>query len=270
MTRMRSLTVLLTLLSIGLTGTMTYAADAEAQSTPTSPAKRPVRITIYPLLVQAPIFGAKVDLPSIPGGGGGGGGDETADVNGSTDVKLNAAYLAGLMVETDRVFAEASGTWADISADRQAPRINVKTKTLLFGARAGVRVFSGISATGGVRHLSTDLDVTIELPNAGRTIQGKTKPGYWDPMVGVDWRGDRGRWAFNASFEGGGFGVGTDEDLVAQVRADYRVGFFDLRLGYQFNHIKATIADVTIGQYSRKLVMEQTLNGPVVGFGLTF
>jgi hypothetical protein len=231
-------------------------------------------VTIYPLLVQAPIFGASVDLPqlpSVPGGGGGGGGNgESGDVSGSTNVKLNAAYLAGFLVQTDRLFVEANGTWADVSADRQLPRVNVGTKTLIAEVRGGVRVFKGISATGGVHHLSTDLDVTLDLPNQGITLEGRAKPGFWDPMIGADWRIVLGRWDLDAFFEGGGFGVGTDVDLDGQVRGDYRLGHFDLRIGYGFTHVKSTVADVSIGQFQRTLVLNQTLHGPSVGFGITF
>jgi len=272
MTRLPALFAL-TFLSIGLTGTLAYGADPAQASAPTA-AKRPWRVTIYPLLVQAPIFGASVDLPtlpSVPGGGGGGGGNgESGDVNGSTDVKLNAAYLAGFLVQADRWFAEANGTWADVSAERQLPRVNVKTKTLIAAARGGVRVFKGLSATGGFHHLSTDLDVSLDLPNQGITLQGRAKPGFWDPMVGADWRVELGRWDLDAYFEGGGFGVGTDVDLDGGVRGDYRLGHFDLRIGYGFTHLKSTIADVSIGQFRRTLVLNQTLHGPSVGFGITF
>jgi hypothetical protein len=273
LTRTRALFAL-TFLWIGLTASLGYAADPAQQPDPNA-GKRKVRVTIYPLLVQAPIFGASVDLPPLPsgpggGGGGGNGGGESGDVSGSTNVSLNAAYLAGFLVETDRWFVEGSGTWADISADRTLPRVNVGTKTLIANARGGWRLFKDISATGGVHHLSTDLDVTLQLPNLDQTIEGRAKPGFWDPMIGVDWRRDHGRWAFDANFEGGGFGVGTDVDLFGEVRADYRFGHFDLRIGYAFTHLKATIADVSIGQFQRTLVINQTLHGPSVGFGITF
>lgn len=272
MTRLRVLFAL-TFLSIGLTGTLAYGADPAQAPAPT-PAKRPWRVTIYPLLVQAPIFGASVDLPPLPslppGGGGGGGNGEGGDVNGSTDVKLNAAYLAGFLVQANRWFVEANGTWADVSAERQLPRVNVKTKTLVASARGGWRVFKGLSATGGFHHLSTDLDVTLDLPSVDRTIEGRAKPGFWDPMIGADWRIVLGRWDLDAFFEGGGFGVGTDVDLDGQVRADYRLGIFDLRIGYGFTHVKSTVADVSIGQFQRTLVLNQTLHGPSIGFGITF
>jgi len=258
-----------TILSITLTATVVRADDS-GQAPGATASKRPVTVVIYPLLVQAPLFGASIDLPAIPSGPGGGGGGESGHVRGSTDVSLNTAYLAGFLVETSRVFVEASGTWADVSAERQSPLVSVKTKTLLFGARAGVRLFKGISATGGVHHVSMDLTATLDAPNLATPLEGTAKPGYWDPMIGVDWRGRFGRWTLQSGFEGGGFGVGTDVDLSGEARADYRIGFFDLRFGYGFTHVKATVADVKIGQFQRTLVASQTLYGPNLGFGIAF
>ena len=252
-----------TFLSISLTG-----AVAHGQVPDPNAGKRPVRVVIYPILVQSPLFGASINLPALPSDPGGG--DESGAVSGSTDVSLNTAFLAGFLVETDRVFVEASGTWADISADRELPRVSVKTKTLLFTARGGVRVFKGVSATVGVHHLTMDLDAALDLPSLGTTLEGSTKPGYWDPMLGVDWRGRHGRWDFQASFEGGGFGVGTDVDLGAEVRVDYRIGWFDLRLGYSISHLEASVADVSIGRFRRTLEFSQTLHGPNIGLGIAF
>jgi hypothetical protein len=256
----------ITVLSLSLTATGAHAQDASQAPNPNA-GKRPVKVVIYPLLVQTPLFGASLDLPALPGGGGG---EEGGAAGGSTDVSLNTAYLVGVLVEANRVFVEASGTWADVSADRQSPRLTVKTDTLLAQARGGVRLFKGVSATGGVHHVDMDLDATLELPRLGRTLEGSATPGYWDPMVGLDWRGQHGRWNFQTSFEGGGFGVGTDVDLTGEARADYRLGWFDMRFGYSVSHIEATILDVSIGQFQRTLKVSQTLHGPNVGVGIAF
>jgi hypothetical protein len=257
-----------TFLSISLTGTVARGDDSGQTPAPNA-GKRPFKVVIYPLLVQTPLYGASIDLPALPSAPPGGGG-ESGDVSGSTDISLNAAYLAGFLIETDRVFVEMNGTWADVSADRQSPHVSVKTKTLLFEARGGVRVFKGISATGGIHHVSMDLDATLDLPSVGRSLEGRAKPAYWDPMLGVDWRGQHGRWEFQTGFEGGGFGVGTDVDLSGTMRADYRIGWFDLRFGYSISHLEATILDVSIGQFQRKVVVNQTLHGPEFGFGIAF
>jgi hypothetical protein len=49
-----------------------------------------------------------------------------------------------------------------------------------------------------------------------------------------------GRWTFDAAFQGGGFGVGTDVDLHGDFYADRHVGdHFDRRLGYATLHGRA-------------------------------
>jgi hypothetical protein len=255
--------------SLSLTATVARGQDAGQMPDPNA-GKRPVRVVIYPILVQTPLYGASIELPALPGGGTGGDGDESGEVSGSTGVSLNAAYLFGFLVETDRVFVEGSATWADISADRESPRVSLETRTLLFELRSGVRVFKGISATGGVHHVSMEVDALLDLPRLGKSLEGTAKPGYWDPMIGVDWRGRRGRWDLQAGFEGGGFGVGTDVDLSATMRVDYRIGWFDMRFGYSVSHLEATVRDVSIGSFRRELRINQTLHGPNFGIGIAF
>jgi hypothetical protein len=251
------------------------ATRADAQENTPTTKHQGVEVTLYPILVEAPIFGATVDLPSVPSGGGGsgggGGGDEGGTQSGSTDVALNAAYMAGINVRTDRFFGELRGQWAAVSADRQTPRIDVHTDAYFFYGRGGVRVFDGLSVTGGFRRVSVKLDATLTLTSLDRAISGTTKPVLWDPMIGVDWRRAMGRWVAEGSFEGGGFGVGTDADVTAEVHAGWRIiPHTELRLGYSFLYYKLTVADVSIGSFQRTLVSSQTLHGPSVGFGIVF
>ncbi len=225
-----------------------------------------IRVTIFPILVQAPIFGAKVDLPAIGGGGG-----EEGEVSGRTDVSFDAAYMTGFQIEANRWFAEVNGTWAAISATADAPRVAFDTDTVFFGVRGGVRLFDGVSATVGVKHISSTIDATLTLPNLGATVQGHVEPGLWDPMVGVDWRARGNRWDLEANFQGGGFEVGTDVDLSGAIVASRHFGrHVDLRLGYQALYYKLTVADVNIGRFSRTFVSEQTMHGPSVGLGIVF
>jgi hypothetical protein len=243
------------------------AAGDEPQSPPPANAKSRAHVTIYPLLVQAPIFGAKVDLPSRPGGGGGGGGE--AEESASTDVSINGAWAYGIEVQSDRWFAEFNGLWADVSGERIAPRVTVDTDTRLYSARAGVRLVGGLSATGGFRRLSSDLRFSLTANST--TYTGQTTPVLWDPIIGADWRGEKGSVRFDAKFEGGGFGVGTDKEYAADVHADWQfVPHVVLRAGYSFFYYKMTLADVTVNSISRTLVSTQSLNGPALGIGFTF
>jgi hypothetical protein len=234
-----------------------------------APQPAPLRITIYPLLVRAPIFGASIHLPNT--GGGGEGGDQTA----STDWSFNAAYMAGVSFEAPRWFAEFNGQWAALSAHQDAPFGSVDSNTYFFLARGGVRVVKRLSATVGVRRVTEKLDVTLTpvvTPTSTATISGSTKPAVWDPLVGVDWRGSKGgRWTFDLAFQGGGFGVGADVDLQADVYADRHFGdHFDLRLGYSWVYFKLTVDNANVGSLDRPLVSTQTLHGPAVGFGIVF
>ena len=241
------------------------ASTAEVAA-PDQTSTKPVEVAIYPLLVQAPIFGATIKLPSIPGGGGEGG-----EQSGSTDFSMNSAYMAGLTISGRQWFGEARGTWADLSASYSAPRLQVESNATLFNARAGVRVADGLFVTGGFRRVGLTLDTQLALPALGVSIQGTTKPALWDPLIGVDWRHRMGRWIINGNFQGGGFGVGTDVDLSGEVNASWRgIPHTEIRLGFSTVYYKLTVDDVSIGAFQRTLVSTQTLYGPIVGFGFYF
>jgi hypothetical protein len=258
-TSLRTLAILLCLLSAARIA----AADDEPG----------IRVTVYPLLVKAPIFGATINLPGLPSvpPGGGGSGDESGAVDESTGVSFNAAYMGAALVEANRWFAEGSGTWAALSANRDAPRISVDSDAYFFSARGGVRVIGGLYVGAGVRRIRTNLDIQLSLPSTGRTISGTVKPALWDPMVGLDWRQSAGGFSFDANAQYGGFKVGTDVDASGEAHLRWRpIKHLELRVGYTVLHVKMTLADVSIGSFQRQLVAKQTLNGPEFGFGIVF
>ena len=111
------------------------AVTAAAQDPGSSRKPEPFEVTIYPILVEAPIFGASIDLPAVPSGGGGGS-DEGSAQSGTTGISLNAAYMAGVVLRADRWFGEIRGTWAALSATRSTPRVSLDSDTTL--SRAGV------------------------------------------------------------------------------------------------------------------------------------
>ncbi len=246
------------------------ATDSDSQ-TPTASGKS-VEVTIYPVLGRAPIFGATVNLPSVPTTPGLPGGDEGGSSSEDTDVSLNGAYMAGALVESKWWFAEAYGTWAALSASRSTPRLNVDSNTYLFTARGGVRLIAGLGVTAGVRRVRTDITATVTLPNLNRTAEASTSPALWDPLVGVDWRPIlHGRLMVDANVTYGGFGVGTDRDVSADARVRWRfVPHVELRAGYSYINFKETVKNVQIGSLSRTLVIQQSLNGPELGIGIVF
>ena len=71
---------------------------------------------------------------------------------------------------------------------------------------------------------------------------------------------------WHASFEGGGFGVGADEDLFAGLRVDWKpISHFRVALGYGAIHLK--VSQNVLGQ---TFTAVQTLQGPVLGVGFDF
>src|SRR5262245_55173864 len=143
------------------------ARAAERDAQPSSSSAPAVKVTIYPILIQAPIFGATVELPALPSGPGGGGG-EGGPFSGSTEAGLNSAYGGGLSVEGRRWFVEANGTWAGLGAERDLPRLTVDSDVFFLDGRAGVRLFDGVSATAGFRRVSVDLQASMTLPAIDR------------------------------------------------------------------------------------------------------
>ena len=107
------------------------------------------------------------------------------------------------------------------------------------------------------------LKYDIEL--AGREFE--RKPGVWDPMIGIGWHHETGNSLdLHATFEGGGFGVGSDVDISGAIRLDWKpTTHFGITGGYSLLYFKLshTLAD-------RTFTAKQTLHGPTVGIGLYF
>jgi len=222
-----------------------------------------VEVAIYPILIEAPVFGASIDLPSVPGGG--------PDERGSTDVSLNTLYMAGVSVRAPRWFAEARGQWATLSASKDAPHLTVTTDARFFTARGGVTLGQGFSATVGVRRIWGRLEATIDAPSLASPATGSIDRALYDPLVGVDWRRRAGAVIFESNLQGGGFGVGTDADVSGEFDLNWRfTPHTDLRLGYGFFYYKLSTDPISVGSVSRTLVSSQTLHGPIVGFAIVF
>ena len=108
--------------------------------------------------------------------------------------------------------------------------------------------------------MATKYDIELD----GREFE--RKPGFWDPLIGVGWHkgGDTVEW--HATFEGGGFGVGSDVDISTAIRLDWKpTTHFGITAGYNLLYFKLshTVAD-------RTFTAKQTLHGPIVGIGLYF
>jgi hypothetical protein len=252
---------------IFLAGWYTGAAAAPRQDPPyqdpqqATQGQSKIDVTLYPVLAQVPIFGAKIhvpDLPSLPG------------ASGTTDLSLNGAFLAGVIVETRRWLLDVNGLWAAVSASYPNPLTNVDTHTAFVNVSGGVRIVNGLFATAGIKRARADIDVTVTGPR--QTLQGTTSPALWDPLLGAEYRGQlTPRTRFDAAFKAGGFGVGTDIDVALEGAVDWSISRrFVIRAGYSFLYYKFTVEDANIEAVKRPLISSQTLHGPEMGLGIRF
>lgn len=235
------------------------AAEEETQQTDTEKASE-TRIVVYPILFQAPLYGAKVNLPEIPDIG------EPA-FSRTTDYSLDSAFLAGITVEKDNWFFEFEGEYAGLSAKRETPFLTVDADVVYFNVMGGWKFYKDIAVTGGIKRLAVDIHA-----NLGDLREAQTKPGLWDPMIGIDWRRFvTPKLHLNAFLEGGGFGVGSDVDISGAVDADWEVfPHFVLNAGYGFLYFKTTVEHVTVRSIDREFKINQTLHGPRIGLGISF
>ena len=242
MTRIIALAALITL------GT---SVAARAQS----PGSDDWNIGVYPILVWIPLgIGIDIDVPPVGGDGGG-----TADI---VDSRFDGAFFGGATAFNGTWLIEGYGIWAGFGGDRpERPFLQVDLDLIYGDVRVGRSIATDLYVTGGVRRLALKYEIELgDLPRLSR------KPGVWDPVVGLGWHraGEKVNW--HASFEGGGFGVGSDVDIAAALRADWKpTRHFGFTAGYNFLYLK--ISDDDIG---REVTIKPTVHGPSVGIGLYF
>jgi hypothetical protein len=252
---------------IFMAGCLTSAAAAPRQdpqhqdSQQATQGQSNIDVTLYPILAQVPIFGAKIDIPDLP---------SLPGASGTTDLSLNGAFLAGVIVESRRWLLDVNGLWAAVSADHPDPLTNVDTHTAFVNVTGGVRIDRGLFATAGIKRVRSDIDVTVTGPR--QTLQGSTNPTLWDPLVGAEYRGQlTPRTKYDAAFKAGGFGVGTDIDISLEGAVDWSISRrFVIRAGYSFLYYKLTVEDANIEAVKRPLISKQTLHGPEIGLGIKF
>ena len=237
---------------------LNLAGNARAQnaSAPPEPSRQ-WHTTIYPILVWVPLdTSASVSVPPPSGGSGG---PTTGEI---LDSRFDGAYFGGLTVTNGVWRIDADGMWLAFGGDRPERPFLKLDYTIIYGSgKVGRRIARDLFVTGGFRRIALDYDITLaDLPQLSR------KPGLWDPLIGIGWHrvGEKVEW--HASFDGGGFGVGSDVDLGAGVRVDWKpVKHFGLTGGYSLLHLK--ISDDVL---SRTVTLKATLHGPAVGIGLYF
>jgi hypothetical protein len=240
------------------------AYGAEGSSDETNWKKDPEawNVEFYPVYVWAPFMGAKLTLPTFPDspnlpdlpGGGAPSSSVTSGIKG-------AAFVA-FRVEKGKWVVDANALWAGMSVDKVSPKVDLGLDIIFGQGMVGYEVLPGLTAEGGVRRMALNVSVTLF-----QFAQLDRKPGVWDPLVGMSYRRALGRkWRMDLHADGGGFGVGSQNTYALTAQMDYRFSrHLGMTLGYGLLHFK--IADTVL---QRTLTIDQTLNGPILGFGIYF
>ena len=214
------------------------------------------KVAIYPIFVWVPLgIDIDVEVPPFEGGGDGGAG---AIVDG----RFDGAFLGGFSAAKGLFRVDGDGLWAAVGGDRpERPFLRVDVDAIYFHFTGGVKVVKDLYVTGGVRRLALKYNVALgDLPEFER------KPGVWDPVVGLGWHSYYNKLEVHATFEGGGFGVGTDVEYAGAFRLDWKpLSHFGLTGGYHYLYFK-----LSDERANRTFTVKQTLHGPVVGIGLYF
>jgi hypothetical protein len=234
------------------------AASTAATAQPASSSDDGWNVAIYPVFAWVPLdIDIKVDVPPFDSGEGGGAGD-------IVDSRFDGAFLGGFYASKGLFRVDADGMWAAVGGDRpERPVLRVDADIIYFHATGGVKLVKDLYATAGVRRLALKYDIGIaDFPSFER------KPGFWDPVVGVGWHteGQGRQLEVHSVFEVGGFGVGSELEVAASFRVDYKpLTHFGITAGYSLLYFQA---EDTVR--NRTFKVEQTLHGPIVGIGFYF
>jgi hypothetical protein len=180
---------------------------------------------------------------------------------------FNGAGFLGFDIERSRVVAHGAGLFASVSADSSNPKVHVGMNMIYGEAFGGYEIFRGLSLEAGVRRMALRINANVD-DRPGIT----SKPGIWDPQIGMTWKQKLARkWMLKAHVDGGGFGVGSDVDIQASARVDWRfVKHFGISMGAAALHFQFTNNFLDNTRFSRTLKFRQTLYGPLFGLGIYF
>jgi hypothetical protein len=220
-------------------------------------------VAIYPIYAWVPVFGAHTSFPDAGGGSNGGPGILDGSVSGS----FSGAFFSAVDITKSHVVAHTEFMYASVSGDNSHPTVHIGMKAVYGSLMGGFQADNGLSLEGGFRRLALDINAAVnDRPGVS------AKPGIWDPLIGVSWTHQLGRqWMLKAHVDGGGFGVGSDVDVGASVRADWRFArHFGVTLGAEGLHLQLSSNILEQTSRSRTLKFRQTLYGPMFGFGIYF
>jgi hypothetical protein len=235
-----------------------YAAESAWKKDP-----KDWNVEFYPVYAWAPFMGATVNLPQfpnlpnlpdLPNG--------PARPSGNATSGISGAAFVGLRVDHNKWSVNTTALWAGMNANTVTPKLDIGLDLIFGQGMVGREILPHLTLEGGVRRMAVNVTA-----NLGDYLQVSRRPGVWDPLIGLTYRRPVGRkWRFDVHADGGGFGVGSDETWAVQGQLDYRFSkHFGMTLGYGLLHFK-----ITSTVLERSLTINQTLNGPILGFGIFF
>jgi hypothetical protein len=246
----------------------TAAVPPKAKDSPPAAAVSPdpekLHVGLYPIFGWLPFFSSNFTVPPLPGGGGG------QSIGGSSSLKLAGAFAFAVDVTYKKLLIEGEAVFANVTGTHTTPNANVSTHLKYGDLFVGGEVYKGLYAIAGFRRTAADFSISVaDSPTFSRS------PGLWDPLLGAEYRKQlKHKINVQARFDAGGFGVGSDVDIDAQGRVEWRFSkHFGTVLGYQVLYEKLTgtvtqpVLNTTI-TYPWKYA--QTFHGPVLGIGIYF
>jgi len=220
-------------------------------------------VEIYPVYVWAPFMGASVklpqfpnlpSLPDLPNGPAGPSADASSGISG--------AAFVGVRVEKSKWSVRAAALWAGMTASTDRPKVKIGMDLIFGQGMLGREILPNLVLQGGVRRMALNISAAVlDYPEVSR------KPGVWDPLIGLEYRKPLGKkWLLDLHGDGGGFGVGSDVTYSVQGQMACRFAkHFGVTMGYGLLHFK--VSDTRL---QRNLVLDQTMHGPILGFGIYF
>ena len=213
------------------------------------------KVVIYPIYGWLPINRAETRLPEVPEVGG------PVVPEGETDSGLDQAILAAFRVEKGRFSLEGGFLYAGLSGDKELPLLKLEVDTTLADLRAGFEVVPDLYLEAGARYVGLDMKATI-----GDYPTREWKPDQWGGVFGLTYRPLLGK-NWRLILHGDYGGVGTDSySITGAARVEWQpLKHFLLVAGVTAIYLNT---EGTIG--TKSVELEQTLYGPIVGFGIPF
>jgi hypothetical protein len=237
------------------------ASDGQSQSaTAAQKSDDGWKVVLYPVYGWLPIYGADVKLPEVPDRPGGGGGSTVPEA--SSDSSLDQAVLAAARVEKGRFALEGGFLYAGLEGERERPILKLEANTSIGDLRAGYEVVPDLYLEAGARYLGIEMKATIaDFPARS------WNPDILEPVLGLSYRPMVGKhWRLILHGDVGGLVTGDSTTAVATAKLEWQpLKHFMLVLGGTVMYLKT---EGTIGPKDVKL--EQTLYGPIIGFGIPF